>query len=92
MYNGKEFEDGSVHRYGCNECTCTAGVVSCSQVPCDCSVRSDSTCCPHCDPANSCVHQELPHVVFTSGERWIYQCQTCECLVSFIIDSTMQII
>lgn len=38
-------------------------------------------CCPQCDPAASCRHQELHHVVFRSGERWIYQCQTCECLV-----------
>lgn len=29
----------------------------------------------------SCQHQELKNVVFKSGEQWIYQCQTCECLV-----------
>ena len=43
--------------------------------------RPPRACCPQCDPAASCRHQELHHVVFRSGERWIYQCQTCECLV-----------
>lgn len=43
---------------------------------------SRDRCCPQCDPRAACTHQELRHVIFTSGERWIYQCQTCECLVS----------
>ena len=30
-----------------------------------------------------CRHQELPNVTFVSHQRWIYQCHTCECLVTF---------
>ncbi|KAK0176776.1 hypothetical protein PV328_000881 [Microctonus aethiopoides] len=66
----------------CRECTCKDGVVTCRDPICDCSAPSSrrDKCCPQCDPAASCRHQELHHLVFRSGERWIYQCQTCECL------------
>ncbi|XP_047358151.1 protein kinase C-binding protein NELL1-like isoform X5 [Vespa velutina] len=66
----------------CRRCTCNDGVITCREPICDCSLpgsRKDK-CCPQCDPAASCRHQELHHLVFRSGERWIYQCQTCECL------------
>ncbi|XP_078036640.1 protein kinase C-binding protein NELL1 isoform X2 [Augochlora pura] len=66
----------------CRRCTCKDGVITCRDPVCDCSApgsRRDK-CCPQCDPAASCRHQELHHLVFRSGERWIYQCQTCECL------------
>ncbi|XP_076294760.1 protein kinase C-binding protein NELL1 isoform X5 [Lasioglossum baleicum] len=66
----------------CRRCTCKDGVITCRDPICDCSApgsRRDK-CCPQCDPAASCRHQELHHLVFRSGERWIYQCQTCECL------------
>nr|XP_033332762.1 protein kinase C-binding protein NELL1-like isoform X1 [Megalopta genalis] len=66
----------------CRRCTCKDGVIACRDPVCDCSApgsRRDK-CCPQCDPAASCRHQELHHLVFRSGERWIYQCQTCECL------------
>jgi hypothetical protein len=29
-----------------------------------------------------CRHQELSNVTFASHQRWIYQCHTCECLVT----------
>ncbi|XP_026288401.1 protein kinase C-binding protein NELL1-like isoform X2 [Frankliniella occidentalis] len=67
----------------CERCSCSEGVLSCRGPDCDCSgagPRAPRACCPQCDPAASCRHQELHHVVFRSGERWIYQCQTCECL------------
>ncbi|XP_057341580.1 protein kinase C-binding protein NELL1-like isoform X2 [Microplitis mediator] len=66
----------------CRQCTCKDGVVTCRDPICDCSAPSSrrDKCCPQCDPAASCRHQELHHLVFRSGERWIYQCQTCECL------------
>lgn len=42
-------------------------------------------CCPQCRPNPSskseCRHQEIAGVTFDSGQRWIYQCQSCECLV-----------
>lgn len=70
----------------CSTCTCSKGVITCTEPECDCSEwkRSEDRelCCPQCDPKESCQHQELKHVTFKSGERWIYQCQTCECLVS----------
>ncbi|XP_034938138.1 protein kinase C-binding protein NELL1-like isoform X2 [Chelonus insularis] len=66
----------------CRQCTCKDGVITCRDPICDCSAPSSrrDKCCPQCDPAASCRHQELHHLVFRSGERWIYQCQTCECL------------
>ncbi|XP_063987423.1 protein kinase C-binding protein NELL1-like isoform X1 [Diachasmimorpha longicaudata] len=66
----------------CRQCTCKDGVISCRDPICDCSLPSSrrDKCCPQCDPAASCRHQELHHLIFRSGERWIYQCQTCECL------------
>ncbi|KAK6617717.1 hypothetical protein RUM43_013945 [Polyplax serrata] len=66
----------------CRSCKCVDGVITCRDAKCDCSKRGASRdrCCPQCDPRAACTHQELRHVVFTSGERWIYQCQTCECL------------
>lgn len=74
----------------CERCSCAAGVLSCRGPECDCSGTGGHSalwppraCCPQCDPSASCRHQELHHVVFRSGERWIYQCQTCECLVSW---------
>ncbi|XP_077261781.1 protein kinase C-binding protein NELL1 isoform X2 [Temnothorax americanus] len=66
----------------CRRCMCENGVITCRDPICDCSVpesRQDK-CCPQCDPDASCRHQELHNLVFRSGERWIYQCQTCECL------------
>ncbi|KAG6453540.1 hypothetical protein O3G_MSEX008217 [Manduca sexta] len=40
-----------------------------------------AACCPHCEPRFHCRHQEMHHVTFRSGERWLYQCQICECLL-----------
>ncbi|KAH0550200.1 hypothetical protein KQX54_018012 [Cotesia glomerata] len=84
-YEDREIENGEVFAPAgnpCRQCTCKDGVVTCRDPICDCSSprsRRDK-CCPQCDPAASCRHQELHHLVFRSGERWIYQCQTCECL------------
>lgn len=72
----------------CRRCECSSGVISCREPTCDCSVSGGSgsdKCCPQCDPNAACRHQELKHVMFRSGERWIYQCQTCECLVSYFL-------
>ncbi|GBP07047.1 Protein kinase C-binding protein NELL1 [Eumeta japonica] len=81
---------------GCQRCSCTAGVVSCSRTPCACDAPSNVTdsslaavgaetaptaCCAHCDPRYHCRHQEMHHVTFRSGDRWLYQCQICECLL-----------
>lgn len=37
-------------------------------------------CCPECNPQLGCPHQELSDVILKHGEKWSYQCQTCECL------------
>ncbi|XP_066585384.1 protein kinase C-binding protein NELL1-like isoform X2 [Prorops nasuta] len=84
-FEGREVGNGeSVAPAGnpCRRCTCKDGVVTCREPTCDCSAPGSNRdkCCPQCDPAASCRHQELHHLVFRSGERWIYQCQTCECL------------
>lgn len=89
MFENNEMSDQSQVRprnQPCTLCTCSKGVVTCAEPPCDCSKWRKSQdrelCCPQCDPKESCQHQELKHVTFKSGEQWIYQCQTCECLVS----------
>lgn len=87
MYRGREVRDGEEmipDGQPCQRCTCSLGVISCRDPTCDCSLKSSSKdkCCPQCDPDQTCRHQELPQVIFRSGERWIYQCQTCECWVS----------
>ncbi|KAL1116125.1 hypothetical protein AAG570_005620 [Ranatra chinensis] len=85
----EEIEDGGtlVRAKECEECHCTAGVATCKRSACDCT-NSDPPpsphCCPQCDPSASCSHQELAHLTFRSGEQWIYQCQTCECLLGEI--------
>lgn len=91
MFEKREIPDqGSIspRNQPCTECTCSKGVITCSEPQCDCSNWKKSEdrelCCPQCDPNESCFHQELTHVTFKSGEQWIYQCQTCECLVSFV--------
>lgn len=92
MFEGMEISDGetiSPHNQPCKICTCNKGVITCEEPICDCSTWKKSSgrdlCCPQCDPTESCLHQELKHLVFRSGEQWIYQCQTCECLVSVYI-------
>jgi protein kinase C-binding protein NELL len=89
MFEDKEIADQGQIRprnQPCTLCTCSKGVITCAEPPCDCSrwrrAEDRELCCPQCDPKESCQHQELKHVTFKSGEQWIYQCQTCECLVS----------
>ncbi|GAB1862936.1 Protein kinase C-binding protein NELL1 [Camponotus japonicus] len=84
-FKGREINNGDTWTQGensCRRCTCQDGVVTCKDFVCDCSVPGShrNKCCPQCNPAASCRHQEFHHLVFRSGERWIYQCQTCECL------------
>lgn len=91
-FEGAEVADGakvSPRNQPCKICSCTRGVIVCEETKCDCSTWKRGSgrdlCCPQCDPRESCQHQELKHVKFRSGEQWIYQCQTCECLVSLRI-------
>ncbi|XP_025268414.1 protein kinase C-binding protein NELL1 isoform X3 [Camponotus floridanus] len=84
-FKGREINNGDTWMQGensCSRCTCQDGVVTCKDLVCDCSLPGShkNKCCPQCNPAASCRHQEFHHLVFRSGERWIYQCQTCECL------------
>uniref|UniRef100_A0A336MBC7 CSON008848 protein n=1 Tax=Culicoides sonorensis TaxID=179676 RepID=A0A336MBC7_CULSO len=87
MFEDNEIPDGgkvSPRNQPCKVCTCSRGVITCEETPCNCSTwrrgNGRDLCCPQCDPRESCQHQELKHVTFRSGEQWIYQCQTCECL------------
>nr|XP_045616855.1 protein kinase C-binding protein NELL2-like [Procambarus clarkii] len=65
----------------CSQCICSEGTVTCDRFICDCSDPNvNLKCCPHCDPRASCSHQSQQHITFHSGQRWIFQCQTCECL------------
>ncbi|XP_021709168.1 protein NEL isoform X2 [Aedes aegypti] len=87
VFEDSEIPDGgqiSPRNQPCKVCTCSKGVISCVEPPCNCSTwrrgSGRDLCCPQCDPKESCQHQELKHVTFRSGEQWIYQCQTCECL------------
>ncbi|KAM0736234.1 Protein kinase C-binding protein NELL1 [Formica fusca] len=84
-FKGREINNGDTwtqDENSCRRCTCQDGVITCKDLVCDCSAPGShrNKCCPQCNPAASCRHQELHHLVFRSGERWIYQCQTCECL------------
>lgn len=80
-----EVEDGAwLVPEECTNCTCASGRLHCARIQCDCANgdHAQSVCCAHCDAQASCTHQELANVKFRSGQQWIYQCQTCECLVS----------
>ncbi|CAG9563346.1 unnamed protein product [Danaus chrysippus] len=80
---------------GCRACSCARGVAVCEDAVCSCDTDNTSltfhssesiplapaSCCPHCDARYHCRHQEMHHVTFRSGERWLYQCQICECLL-----------
>ncbi|XP_076370137.1 protein kinase C-binding protein NELL1-like isoform X1 [Tachypleus tridentatus] len=84
MYHGTETRDGETWLAAagstCTECSCNSGVVTCQKQTCDCSRTDiDLECCPQCDVTTFCRHQEVPRI-FRNGERWVYQCQVCECL------------
>ncbi|XP_076311200.1 protein kinase C-binding protein NELL1-like isoform X3 [Tachypleus tridentatus] len=83
LYYGSEKLDGEtwlVADSTCTECVCKGGVVTCKKQECDCSRPDiDLDCCPNCDFSSYCHHQEVPRI-FCNGERWVYQCEVCECL------------
>ncbi|XP_073996659.1 protein kinase C-binding protein NELL2a-like isoform X2 [Rhodnius prolixus] len=82
---GLEVADGETTPSGpCTTCMCTEGLLNCVRRDCDCSTSPPAACCPQCYPSTYCTHQELAHVKFASGDKWIYQCQTCECLMGEI--------
>lgn len=98
VFEDSEIPDGgqiSPRNQPCKVCTCSRGVISCVEPPCNCTTwrrgSGRDLCCPQCDPKESCQHQELKHVTFRSGEQWIYQCQTCECLVSYFFGGLLWI-
>jgi len=83
-FDGETFIDDSS---SCSTCSCHRGVISCSAKVCDCSDSEvDLDCCPHCDDDSPrCRHQENTSLTFASGQNWTYQCQVCECMVSFFV-------
>lgn len=85
MFDGSEIADGSAFSppgQPCRRCTCNRGVMNCEEPRCNCSLPGieQNKCCPQCDKQLACRHQELSDVILMHGERWSYQCQTCECL------------
>ncbi|XP_050437668.1 protein kinase C-binding protein NELL2-like isoform X2 [Adelges cooleyi] len=80
----EELENGSWFMpQECTNCTCVSGNLKCGRIECDCSNEDHKklSCCAKCDAQSSCSHQEIPNVWFHSGQQWVYQCQTCECLM-----------
>ena len=66
----------------CSRCACQHGKVVCDRIVCDCNdPHSNPICCPQCDPNTSCTHPAKSNKNYLSGQKWIDQCQTCECLV-----------
>ena len=83
VLDGQTFSDGATWRDGCNSCQCDAGRVTCSQVTCDCRVSGEERgCCPQCSDPLTCAHQVIPGLRYSAGQRWVTNCQECECLVS----------
>lgn len=87
--------------HSCSTCHCSEGVVTCEAMECNCDdhqmmlMHLDGQqlqhCCPQCSGGSGrsgskvCLHQEDRMKVFTNGERWNYDCQTCECMVSVFV-------
>ncbi|XP_065334264.1 protein kinase C-binding protein NELL1-like isoform X3 [Cloeon dipterum] len=81
IFNGVEVADGGQVTSKCEKCKCEAGQIVCHRPKCDCfDPKVNHDCCPECDLATQCQHQELHNVYFRAGEQWLYKCQTCECL------------
>lgn len=85
MFDGSEIAHGiTISPAGkpCQRCTCNYGVMTCEEPKCNCSLQGThlNPCCPQCNPRFACSHQEITDVRFMHGEKWSYQCQTCECL------------
>jgi hypothetical protein len=95
--NGVAHADGSQWSDGCNECKCHSGKATCEAKTCDCSAASlHDGCCPQCEavvaskqqqPQQKCLHLENSGTVkeYAAGQKWLSQCQECECLVSFTL-------
>ncbi|RXG56460.1 Protein kinase C-binding protein NELL2 [Armadillidium vulgare] len=82
---GKEYENGDVwapENAKCSQCLCSNGKVTCDRFICDCtSPHVDPICCPQCNLKSFCHHPSYPGRTYTSGQKWIHQCETCECFV-----------
>ncbi len=63
--------------------------MQCRLLPCDCDHSEvDPVCCPHCVSRRArCQHQQLD-IVYRHGDKWIHQCQQCQCLVSPVVVTT----
>jgi len=80
LVEGRRVEDESSWLDGCSTCLCTAGRVTCQQTTCDCTAAVDATCCPECRLHKPCSHQEIPGLLYQSGEVWVHQCLQCQCV------------
>ena len=95
VVDGIEHQDGSQWREGCSECQCLNGVTSCQALSCsNCSIMTDNkearNCCPQClsgndsEPPRKCQLLQGPEAKiqeYHNGQKWLSQCQECECLV-----------
>ncbi|KAI1301911.1 Protein kinase C-binding protein NELL1 [Halotydeus destructor] len=84
LHHGHERDHGdtwSSQLDACSRCTCNRGVVTCQEPMCNCNdAEVDLECCPQCDLASRCHHQQNHSMTFRSGQTWEYQCQLCECM------------
>nr|CAH7721016.1 unnamed protein product [Callosobruchus chinensis] len=83
LFEGKEVAHGvalAPKNDPCQTCTCDRGIMRCEEPNSEVVIGPPASCCPQCDPRLACRHQELTGVVLAHGERWLYQCETCECL------------
>ncbi|XP_071078642.1 protein kinase C-binding protein NELL2-like isoform X3 [Haliotis cracherodii] len=83
LFEGQEHKNGDTWLSTvdkCLACTCQSGVTTCHKKKCDCGdTEVDNDCCPYCNLTAQCPHQEFS-LFMQNGERWTFQCQTCECL------------
>lgn len=84
--NGQTKSHGSKwksHVDSCFQCSCTFGVTNCTRRECDCSEEEvDYNCCPQCKKSVDCIDQLDASVTYKNGEKWLFQCKSCSCLVS----------
>ena len=85
--------DGSEWFDNCQSCQCHKGVVTCEIESCDCSKLNPSSqevhqCCPQCsqtyEEPHKCLlldQKGIPLNEYHHGQKWLSQCQECECMV-----------
>ena len=93
MVDDSLHSDGSQWFDNCQNCQCHKGVVTCEIKSCNCSnPEVPHHCCPQCpQQANvepsKCLfldREGVPLINYHHGQKWLSQCQECECMVSIL--------